>query len=551
MGPTIKEHCKTTCGMPCDGANSSNCDADQAMVEVAAAGGHTISGCADVQPFCEDAAMGPTIKEHCKTTCGVPCTSGCDDNQAMVEVAAAGGHTISGCGDVQSFCEDAAMGPTIKEHCKATCGVPCDGANSKSCDADQAMVEVAAAGGHTISGCTDVQSLCEDAAMGPTIKEHCKTTCGVPCDGANSSSCDDDQAMVDVAAAGGHTINGCADVQSLCEDAAMGPAIKEHCKTTCGVPCQSGQAVSPKPKGPKTFADLGWRTYPEHGTHPKYAPNGIGPKDPKIFYEALHSLAKPPFDYPMAALSMPIRVYELFQIVGYNSQMFFKNENGNNSEREFEFACMSLFAQNLVTDEDIMKSINAAQAVVDESPLKDKAFLSGATITFWSTFLSLDRHTWTLLGVCLSAIGVITAAFLCSLKAAIAAVLICAMISLEVYGVLMIFLKFNPFVVAILLAATGLSVENVAHTIAAFMLESEGSSADRLGQAMKSTFLPIVHGSMSTIVAIIPLIGAKIEFIFLYQGLSIIIAVCVGVLNGLVFLPAMLGLLSMSRGRAC
>merc|ERR1712194_306336 len=69
-GLAIQGMCKTSCGLPCEGG-----DNDTAAIEWAAAGGYDISGCGDLQPYCENADTGSAIQGMCKTTCGSPAKS--------------------------------------------------------------------------------------------------------------------------------------------------------------------------------------------------------------------------------------------------------------------------------------------------------------------------------------------------------------------------------------------------------------------------------------------------------------------------------------------
>jgi len=80
-------------------------------------------GCADVPSFCEHAAHGSTVQATCPATCGL-CTAPCtDDDAQMIAMANGAGYEISGCADVQPFCEHAALGSTVQATCPLTCGL--------------------------------------------------------------------------------------------------------------------------------------------------------------------------------------------------------------------------------------------------------------------------------------------------------------------------------------------------------------------------------------------------------------------------------------------
>merc|ERR1719188_1908958 len=98
-------------------------DDDAQMIEVVESiTGHTIGGCADMQSYCEHAAYGSTVQAICPATCRMCAASCTDDDTRIIELASGAGLTISGCADVQSFCHNAAYGSTVQATCPATCG---------------------------------------------------------------------------------------------------------------------------------------------------------------------------------------------------------------------------------------------------------------------------------------------------------------------------------------------------------------------------------------------------------------------------------------------
>merc|ERR1719197_1116704 len=106
----------------------------------------------------------------------------------------------------------------------------------------------------------------------------------------------------------------------------------------------------------------------------------------------------------------------------------------------------------------------------------------------------------------------------------------------------MTMVKFNFFVATGLIAASGIAIEFCAHFVAAFSL-GQGNVEERLGSAMHHMFMAIILGSFSTLFAIVPLAFHWMEFLILYQCVMYCLLCLVGMLNGLVFLPAMVALL--------
>lgn len=155
---------------------------------------------------------------------------------------------------------------------------------------------------------------------------------------------------------------------------------------------------------------------------------------------------------------------------------------------------------------------------------------------------------WRIFAINVSVIFVTTLLLLQSPLAAVVSALACTMIVLELYGICMLFLKFNVFIAASLLAAAGMSVEFIAHVVAAFSLE-QGALEKRLGKAMRHTFVAIILGSISTFVGILPMAFHSVPFVVKYQFAPFALAIGLGTLNGLVFLPAFLALVGTLSAR--
>merc|ERR1712032_1226933 len=115
------------------------------------------------------------------------------------------------------------------------------------------------------------------------------------------------------------------------------------------------------------------------------------------------------------------------------------------------------------------------------------------------------------------------------------------MIILNMYGICMVFLKFNSFVVSSVLAGAGISIEFTAHIASSFVL-AEGSPERRLAHMMKETYPAIIQGSVSTVLGLLPLTFSRIPFIRQYIFMPFAILVLVGMFDGMVLLPGLLAL---------
>jgi hypothetical protein len=295
-----------------------------------------------------------------------------------------------------------------------------------------------------------------------------------------------------------------------------------------------------------TYGDIGWKLHPELYTDPIYAPFGIGPTDPDTFWEGYHHLATSPADPRDAFTSSTAWI--MYDLVGHNS-IAFKDENVpaiGPKKNPAEFSCFPYLGVDLYSNKDMISMIQDVDNIIGDSPLKDDAFQFGAIPIFWAVFLGLYPLTWIMVAISLVAVTIISGIMLKSWRAAIVGMIVAGMITMEVWGILMLFLNLNPFSLAVVLIATGLSVEDISHQIAAFFTEASGSLRQRLSSAMKQTALPIFHGSMTTMCSIFPIMIGELfgvpMFLVLYQGAGIAVVFMIGLINGLILLPAMLAL---------
>lgn len=282
--------------------------------------------------------------------------------------------------------------------------------------------------------------------------------------------------------------------------------------------------------------DLGWKTNQAGWKHPKWAPNGLAPSDPQVFYEAYHYFASAPFDDPSKGTAVTRYTYEDMDQCGHNSFAFMPGPL-----KQFKLSWFGVFLVDLNSDEVMTESIDELNRILDDSGLKGRAFLHSPIFTYWTAFLKLEDVFRMLFAVSLSIIAFVSFCLLASASAALISMLCSAMIVVECFGLcVLVGLKFNPFIVAALLSATGLSVEFISHTITSFTMASDVPPEQRLGAAMKQTYVPILHGSMSTLFAILPMFFAPVGFVRMYIFWPTIIVVFVGMLNAFLFLPALL-----------
>jgi predicted RND superfamily exporter protein len=204
-----------------------------------------------------------------------------------------------------------------------------------------------------------------------------------------------------------------------------------------------------------------------------------------------------------------------------------------------------MFYQTELDGQDTyIDAIKEIRDVFAASGLPSKsAFPWGATFTYWSIFLELQSILLRTLAIDTGLVFVLSLVLLQSFTSALASTLACGMVVTMVYGVVTLFTKFNFFVVASLLASAGLSVEFTSHLIVSYNM-LEGPLEERLGLAMSHTIPPLFQGAISTFLSMLPLAFHDIKFVMKYFFGVFSVLVAVGLLTGLVLLPALLALLS-------
>lgn len=121
------------------------------------------------------------------------------------------------------------------------------------------------------------------------------------------------------------------------------------------------------------------------------------------------------------------------------------------------------------------------------------------------------------------------------------------LVSLQVYGALYLLdISYQSLSTVNLLISIGIAVEFVAHPVAAFEF-AKGTRDERLATAMSRTALPVAFGAISSFLGFVFLAFSDFQFVFNYFFLTLMMVCIFGAVNGLVFLPAVLGLLGQDN----
>jgi len=157
-------------------------------------------------------------------------------------------------------------------------------------------------------------------------------------------------------------------------------------------------------------------------------------------------------------------------------------------------------------------------------------------------FVSLEYYFWQAASVSMAAVFVVCLLLGLSWAGAATVALFSIFVALEVYGALYVFdISYQSFSTVSMLTSIGIAVEFTAHPIAAFEFAS-GTRNQRLATAMQRTAAPVFFGAVSSFFGFAFLAASDFLFVVKYF-FTIFLMICVfGAINGLVFLPAILGL---------
>jgi hypothetical protein len=278
--------------------------------------------------------------------------------------------------------------------------------------------------------------------------------------------------------------------------------------------------------------------------HKRYMPYGaFNRKNPRLFFDMFNEHRRIPD--PTLAYDTTSHA-GLFSYLDVTSVNEFSYENSSGYEKP-SFSFFPFYFVNMVNEDKFVDAIAEFQRFIGKSPLKDNAFVYGDIPSYWEVFIELSDYMWILLLVGAGIIFVVSLLlFSLDLVTATITALSCLMIVLEIYGLACAIMNFNIFVCSITLMGLGLSVEFTAHLAAAFSMGT-GTPSERLAEAMAHTFPALMEGSVSTLLSVVPLAFHPMVFIVKYLFGIISLVVVVGLINGLLFMPALLAFFEPSR----
>ncbi|NXO37287.1 PTC1 protein, partial [Locustella ochotensis] len=206
-----------------------------------------------------------------------------------------------------------------------------------------------------------------------------------------------------------------------------------------------------------------------------------------------------------------------------------------------EYAQFPFYLNGLRETSDFVEAIEKVRAICNNyTSLGISSYPNGYPFLFWEQYIGL-RH-WLLLSisVVLACTFLVCALFLLNPWTAGIIVVVLALMTVELFGMMgLIGIKLSAVPVVILIASVGIGVEFTVHVALAF-LTAIGDRNRRAVLALEHMFAPVLDGAVSTLLGVLMLAGSEFDFIVRYFFAVLAILTILGVLNGLVLLPVLL-----------
>ncbi|KAM4708355.1 protein patched homolog 1 [Discoglossus pictus] len=206
-----------------------------------------------------------------------------------------------------------------------------------------------------------------------------------------------------------------------------------------------------------------------------------------------------------------------------------------------EYAQFPFYLNGLRETSDFVEAIEKVRAICNNyTNLGVSSYPNGYPFLFWEQYIGL-RH-WLLLSisVVLACTFLVCALFLLNPWTAGIIVMVLALMTVELFGMMgLIGIKLSAVPVVILIASVGIGVEFTVHVALAF-LTAIGDKNRRAVLALEHMFAPVLDGAVSTLLGVLMLAGSEFDFIVRYFFAVLAILTILGVLHGLVLLPVLL-----------
>ncbi|XP_016840300.1 patched isoform X1 [Nasonia vitripennis] len=211
------------------------------------------------------------------------------------------------------------------------------------------------------------------------------------------------------------------------------------------------------------------------------------------------------------------------------------------------YAQMPFYLHKLTETADITELITSVRQLCrkfEEKGLPN--FPSGIPFIFWEQYMDLRSCLGIALLVALIASIIVVGILLLNAWAAILVGAVLAGVVLQLLGIMgLCGIKLSAVPAVLLVVSVGISVHFTVHICLSFVT-CVGSRDRRVRLALEHMYAPVVHGALTTLLAVLMLAFSEFEFIVRYFFLVLVCLIGVGLVNGLFFFPILLSLIGPS-----
>ena len=210
----------------------------------------------------------------------------------------------------------------------------------------------------------------------------------------------------------------------------------------------------------------------------------------------------------------------------------------------FSYTQMPFYVSGLRDTEDYVKFITDSRSIIERynAISEVSVYPRGIPYIYWEQYFGL-RTRVLLACVCILIVSLLaTSFFLMDIWSAILLTVFLGMTAVEVFGFMgWIDIRFSAIPAVTLIVSVGVAVEATA-PMSLYFLKACGTHNQRMHQALKHRFTPILNGGISTFLGIIMLAFSPFPFITKYFFVLLLSCIVFSLLNGLILLPVVLSL---------
>ncbi|XP_071877009.1 protein patched isoform X1 [Bombus fervidus] len=173
-------------------------------------------------------------------------------------------------------------------------------------------------------------------------------------------------------------------------------------------------------------------------------------------------------------------------------------------------------------------------------------FPSGIPFLFWEQYMDLRNCLGIALLAALTASVAVVGILLLNFWAALLVGTSLAAVVLQLFGIMgLCNIKLSAVPAVLLVVSIGIAVHFTVHICLSFVT-SIGSRDRRIRLALEHMCAPVIHGAITTLLAVVMLAFSEFDFIVRYFFLVLLCLIGIGLVNGLFFFPILLSLIGPS-----